>query len=407
MVLLTLDRLRVRWRRLPLAWRRAVVTALALRVATAVGAFVAGGLLPGLAPVSVAPVAGAGFDGWTAASAAEQGVGLLGAGLERFDALWYLAIARDGYPTTATVPHAAAFYPGYPLAVGLLGRALLGAHLVAANLVSLVATAVGLAGVHRLAEQVGFDEDAARRALVAVAVFPTAFFLVAPYSESLFLAASTWALVGALGRRWGVAAVGAAIAGLTRNVGVLLVLPIAVEVWRAWRPEPARRLASVGALAAAPLAAVAVLALGWVRWGVPLAPVQVQSGWQRAFTWPWVTLVDAVRFGTATPGSYATGYHSLDLLVAIPVLAAVVWLVRRGPASLAWYSVAHVAVWLVYPFPSRPLMSTPRFALVVAPVFLALAAWTRRRQAEATWLATSGALLGVHLVLFVGWYYVF
>ena len=42
-----------------------------------------------------------------------------------------------------------------------------------------------------------------------------------------------------------------------------------------------------------------------------------------------------------------------------------------------------------------------------APIFLALAAWTRRRHAETTWLATSGVLLGVHLVLFVGWYYVF
>lgn len=400
------------WRRLPPAWRQALVVAVGLRVGLAVLAVVGGGLLPGLDPVSVAAVPATGFRGWTASTSAAQGWGLVGAGLERFDALWYLAIAADGYPVgTAGVPQAAAFFPGYPVAVGMLGRVLAGAYLLAANVLSFAATVAGLAGIRRLADRCGLDAAAARRACVLAAVFPTAFFLLAPYSEGLFLATSTWALVGARERRWGLAGATALVAGLTRNVGVLLVLPLAVEAVLAWRAgDRARRRTAGAAVAvlAAPLGTALFLLAGWGWWQDPLAPVRVQGGWQRELTWPWETLDAAVRFAVGSPGAYATGYHAADLLVVAPVLAAVVWLILRGPAaSLALYGLAHAVVWLVLPFPARPLMSVPRFAVVVAPVFLAFAVWTRRPAVETGWMAASAALLGVHALLFTTWYYVF
>jgi hypothetical protein len=400
--------LRERWDRIPPAWRRALVTATVLRAGLAVVALVGGGLLPGLDPVAVAAVPGTGFRGWIGATPAQQGLGLLGAGLERFDALWYLAIAADGYPTGADgVPQAAAFFPGYPLAVGLVGRALAGAYLLAANLVSFAATVAGLAGIERLAGTVGLDAEARRRAVVLAAVFPTSFFLLAPYSESLFLAVSTWALVAGRERRWGLAGATALAAGFTRNVGVLLVVPLAVDAWRAHRDGDGTATRALPALLGGPAGAALHLAAGWWWWDEPLAPVRVQGGWQRELTWPWETLTEAVRFGVSSLGSYPTGYHSLDLLVVLPVVVAVAWLLVRGPASLAAYALAHAVVWLVLPFPARPLMSVPRFAVVVAPLFLAFAAWTRPPALRTGWVAASAALLGVHALLFTTWYYVF
>lgn len=402
-----------RWRALPEAWRLALVCALALRAGAALFSLAAGGLLPGLEPVGVAPVPGTGFGGWQATAPAEQGAGLVGASLERFDALWYLAIARDGYPDPpgATVPPAAAFFPGFPLAVGVLARLLGGAWLLAANLVALAATVAGLAGLYRLVEEGSGDAGIARRSVIAATVFPASFFLVAPYTEALFVAASAWALVWARRGRFVPAAGAAAAAGLTRNVGLLLVVPLAWEAARRWRAGNSGGLRQAGEMllgvAGAPLGLAAYLAYGLVRWGDALAPVSVQGGWERVLQAPWITATDAVRFGLSTPGSYATGYHTLDLLVALPVVVAAGWLLVRTPAPLAAYAALHVLVWLAYPFPSRPLMSTPRFALAVVPLFWAFGAWTRRRGAATVWWAVSGALLGVHLLLFVGWYYVF
>lgn len=397
--------------RLPVAWRRAVLAALALRVGASVLAALAGGLLPGLEPVGVAPAAD--FGGWPASTAEEQGLAVLWRGLERFDALWYLAIAADGYPAGggggSPPPPAAAFFPGYPAAVALVSVVLLGATVLAAHLVAFAATVVALAGIHRLTEDVTGDGETARRAVLLTAVFPSAFFLVAPYSEALFLAATVWALVWARQGRWWPAAAAALVAGLTRNVGVLLALPVAIEAVRQLRMH--RRwnevVGAVGAIAAAPLGLGAYLAYGANRWGTWTAPVDVQTGWQRTFTWPWDALADAARFAVGSLGVYATGYHALDLVVFLPVAAAAAWLVVRGPRSLGLFAAAHVAVWLVYPFASRPLMSTPRFALAVAPLFVVFAMWTRRQAAESIWVAASAALLGVQTVLFVAWYYVF
>ncbi|HEX9890348.1 MAG TPA: hypothetical protein VGA69_12765, partial [Nitriliruptorales bacterium] len=80
--------LAARWQRLPTAWRHAIVATLLLRVALGVLSLAFGGLLPGLTPVSVTAVPSADFAGWVGRSTGSQGIGLLGASLERFDALW-------------------------------------------------------------------------------------------------------------------------------------------------------------------------------------------------------------------------------------------------------------------------------------------------------------------------------
>ncbi len=389
------------WRRLPRRWRRAIVAALVLRITLAVAAFVFGGLLPGLGPVSVQPVPGTSFQGWTALAPHAQGYGLLWGGLARFDALWYLAIAAFGYPAVhVSIPQAAAFFPGFPALVAIVGR-LLGSFYAGGQLIAMVATVIGLAGIHRLVEDETGDTDTARRALVAAAVFPSAFFLVAPFTESLFLAASTWALVYSRRGRWMPTAAAAVLVGLTRNVGALLALPMLIEAvrQRSWR--------GLVASAGAPVGLGLYLGFSWLWFGTPLAPVSVQGGWERTFHWPWQSVWTAVRYGVQTPGAYATGYHSLNVLVFVPIVAAIVWLFRRTPPAFAWYALAHVLVWLVYPFPDRPLMSTPRFALAVAPLFWAFGSWMRSRTAETIWIAASSALLGVQFLLFVGWYYIF
>ena len=47
----------------------------------------------------------------------------------RWDSVWFLRIAEDGYGTAEEA--AAAFYPLYPLLVGFLGRILLGHYVLA------------------------------------------------------------------------------------------------------------------------------------------------------------------------------------------------------------------------------------------------------------------------------------
>ena len=65
-------------------------------------------------------------------------------------------------------------------------------------------------------------------ALLLVAFFPAALFFSAVYSESLFLLLSVGAVLAARQGRWAWAGALAALAALTRNSGVLLLVPLAL-----------------------------------------------------------------------------------------------------------------------------------------------------------------------------------
>jgi hypothetical protein len=82
--------------------------------------------------------------------------------------------------------------------------------------------------------------------------------------------------------------------------------------------------------------------------------------------------------------------------------------VVRFRPSYGLYAVASIVVPLTFIFSGRPLMSFPRFALTVFPVFWAFAVWTSRTLwRHEVFVAVSAALLGLMTLLFVNWYYVF
>ncbi|HEY6779350.1 MAG TPA: mannosyltransferase family protein, partial [Thermoleophilaceae bacterium] len=103
--------------------------------------------------------------------------------LARWDAVWYLRIADDGYAGSDV---RAAFFPLYPLAVratGWLGGGSASARLVAAYAVSLLAFLAALTLLARLvALELGRRFSAP--VLLLLAVFPGALWFGTPYSES-------------------------------------------------------------------------------------------------------------------------------------------------------------------------------------------------------------------------------
>jgi hypothetical protein len=62
---------------------------------------------------------------------------------------------------------------------------------------------------------------------------------------------------------------------------------------------------------------------------------------------------------------------------------------------------------LTLAFDGRPLLSLPRFVVVVFPLFWALARLAERWRVHDAVVATSAAGLGLLSVLFVNWYYIF
>lgn len=376
-------------RRLRDGLRPCLLVFLAARIGLSLFSVMAVGLIEPLDPVDVPGRPGApATPGWHNAIDAT----------ERQDAAWYLRLADDGWsPNDAS----AAFFPLYPLVVRAVSWVLPGDDVLAALLVSNLAFLGALLALFALTAE-AFGERLARRAIVVAAIFPTAFFFLAPYTESLFLMLSILAFREARHDRWERVALFGAAAALTRSVGILLVPALSIDAisQRARGRALAVRLGCVGAVALAPMVWFAWWGVAHGRW---LAPLQAQANWGRELRPPWVTIADAVAFAWRFES-----YWLLDLAIVSVAVGGLVLALPALRTSEAVYGSLSLLLPLIDPFPGRPLLSLPRFAAVVFPAMWGLSGAGRGRALPAP-LVTVVLAAGwaVSALLFVNWRHLF
>ena len=320
---------------------------------------------------------------------------LLAAPAARWDSVWYLAIADGGYEGGARE----AFFPLYPLLVRI-GGLLVGSPLIAGALVSTALLGVALVALHRLVA-LDFDRDVARNAVLVTALFPMSFFFSAVYSESLFLALSVGAVLSARQDRWAWAGALGALAASTRSAGLLLLVPLLlIYLYDGGRlsGRPRRLRPDVLWLALVPLGLAAYCAYLGAIGHDALAPFHAQEVWFRSFAGPfvgaWDGLVAGVQgarqllSGSRTPVYFAqaggdpflVARHNIELLVWLALLVpATIGVLRRLPIAYGAYLVAAIALPLSYPVGPQPLMSLPRFVVVLFPLMIWLALWMTGR----------------------------
>lgn len=323
---------------------------------------------------------------------------------ERFDALWFLRIADSGYRMN---DGSAAFFPGFPLVVRTVSWALGGHPLAAGLIVANVAFLGALIAVHALtAEERG--GGTARAVVVLLCWFPTSLFFLMPYSESMFLAAAAVAFLAARRQRWAIACAAALIAGLTRNVGVLLVPAFLAEAGAAWRRSGLRSIPGPLATAASAAAGFAAYLLWWGSQGDVRAPFSAQANWQREFSWPWRTLWDAASIAVSRFGTTDGGYWMFDLVIVLVMIAGAIWATRHLRPGLAVYMWGGLLLPLGFAFPGRPLMSMPRLVLPLFPALWGLLDISHRLRMPAWALPTASAVgLGIVTLIVVNGYYIF
>ena len=331
----------------------------------------------------------------------------------RWDSDFFLRIAQNGYDDAS-----AAFHPLYPALIAGLGRVFFGHYILAGLVISLLCCLGSFVLLHRLASK-HLDADGARRSVLYLAVFPMALFLQAVYSESLFLLLVLAAFTFAERDRFAAAGLVAGLAILTRATGLALLPALALLAWR--HRERPRALAGIAL--AVPVAAVYPLVL-WQQVGDPWAFSDAQDRWHRhlsragPFGGVWDGLVAGWRgleqfvvgHGTHVAGANpmhaaAENVQALAFLFLFLALTVVAW--RRFGAAYGLFAAVSLAIPLSYPSSRWPLLSLPRFGLVIFPLFLALAAVTAGRpRLHTAAVACSALFLGVAVVQWALWQWV-
>ncbi|MET8361825.1 hypothetical protein [Micromonospora sp. NPDC005171] len=288
---------------------------------------------------------------------------------------------------------------GFPLLYPFLARpvgALLGGdNALALLLISNVAFLLALWYGHRLAELLLGDVHAARRFTRYLVLLPTAFLFQAALTESLFVCLALAAFYYAERRRWLLVGVLGYFLAMSRSVGLLVALPLALVLLRQhdWRLGP-RAL------------------LGYLRIGWPL--LLLPAGWFTFMAYcrwrggDWFAYQHAqqtgwgIRVQNPVPvllnGLTGEPRDAARVWFAVAVLAVLVAGFRRRELAYLVYGVLMVLV----PLSMGPPVykSLLRYLLAAFPVALVLARWARHASVD-VWLTATLAL--VQGVLFVLW----
>lgn len=332
----------------------------------------------------------------------------------RLDGVRYMVIAALGYSFDFTNT---AFFPLYPLLMRLFLEVFGGYPVIWGVLISLVGSAFAFYFIFEIAREL-YGERVARIAIICFAFFPTAFFLNAVYTEGLFLALSAGSIWAArVKRNFLLGCILAALAATTRNLGFLLVIPLALE-WYSHREKLGWRWVW---LALPPSGLAAYMGYLWWKFSDPLLSYKAQATWGRELHNP----LDTV--GAAISQAYAGFPQLLDLgtlffdqrdsdpgeraqaavyfvIVAIFVLLLIVG-IRLLPKGLWLYSLLLVLVPEISVNYDEALQSAGRFVLQAFPIFFVLGVLFLRRPRVRTfplwlWLLASVVLGAFETALF-------
>ena len=330
----------------------------------------------------------------------------------RWDVGHFVAISGQGYADSQNT----AFFPLWPLLQHVVGLGLGGvyphSYYIAGLLLSNLCFYVVLALLYQLIAE-DFDAATARRALLYLSFAPYALFFFAGYTESLFLllCVATFLLLRR-GRAydWWLAGLAGFLATLTRSSGVVLAIPyLIVYLQRFWFSEQRiqfawrEKLNALVPIVLIPAGVLAYFVFLYVAKGNPFISGAVENQyWHRHLSLPWTTFSLIWRaFFQATSSVHLWGVIIDSIFTLIPLLILVLgW--RRIPLHYRLFSLALAALSLSFPLETdSPLISQPRYLMMLFPVVVILALWSKDRRFYQGYLVVSTGCFLTFAILFV------
>lgn len=304
----------------------------------------------------------------------------------KWDSPHYMYIAQHGYVNQGDPANFIVFFPLYPVLVRLINFNLNYVNL-SGLIVSNVASIVAVIYLFKLAK-LDYKDSIAKKAVLFLCVFPTAYFMSAPFTEGLFLALVIASLYYARTGRWPVAGFLAFFAALTRLDGLVLMPALIVEYfhqknWKFKVPDLKILWLSLPALGFLSYLGINYQVTGGfftfmtvqrVHWYETLDPL---TGLTRALNWPSHSIF---------PDNIILGYAQVIFAVfgLVMILAALKFKLRPSYQVymlLTWMLAVSISFWL----------SIPRYILAMFPMFLVLALVSTKKRVTIAIVAVSTA----------------
>jgi hypothetical protein len=330
----------------------------------------------------------------------------------RYDSGWYLTIARHGYRFDGNnlAQQPIVFYPVYPLLARFFHYAFGMDYNAAVFMVANVSILLAVLVCYRLLSE-DYGKQVSYTAIALLSFFPTSYFFSAGYTESLTFLLIVTTLLLLKHKRFLLASCFAGLAAGTRATGLVLLLPILWELWRYYRPQPARLLAyAAGCMVLATSGFWLFVIFLWKSFGSPLAFASNQQAWDaghsgdllRAVTLrPFVEHLSDILYEGPVP-------NALDPWMFILFFALLVFFRKRISTSFVLFALGV----LLLPYFTRAgstvgFQSMLRYLVLAFPVFIIMADLVKERAwAAFSLLGLFAGMLFMYSAMFAQWYWI-
>jgi len=287
----------------------------------------------------------------------------------RWDASPYIKIAKYWY-TTSTVEDrnlTIVFFPLYPIVIKLFS-VLFQDYLLSALVVSNIGYAFSVYFLYRLV-LLDYPNEIAIKATVYLSIFPSAYFLHAAYTESLFLALTMSSFYYARREKWLVSSILAMFASVTRITGIFLIPSLIIEYLYQKNFKIKQIKWNIFWITLILLGPLSYLLINYMTFDDAFKFLEFQRHtWQKSLSSPHLGYLTARGIIASNDPSYKvlTGWAEL-IFIFIGLLSSI-WVLIRLRLSygiymfITWIALASTSFWL----------STPRYTLSMFPLFIAL-----------------------------------
>ncbi len=309
----------------------------------------------------------------------------------KWDSFWYLDIAKNGYSYNSS-PYELSnivFFPLYPALIKIFSFFTLGNLILSGWMLASFFLLLSLVYLYKLVKEFHQNVDPFLP-VIFLLIFPTAFFLNAVYTESLFLFLSLATFYYTLKEKYFLAGIFGLFASITRITGVLLFIPVVWEIWKRYK----FRLLKIKFLPVflMPLGTFSFLFYHYFRFGNLFLFFDVEKRWGRDFT------LNKDHF--AFLSNPAIVNLIFDCFFVVFALVAVFFVFRKVRVSYSLYMLATLAVALS----SGTLMSIGRYILTLFPMYILLGQ-VKSDYLKYSWIFISILLLAVNILSFVNGYW--
>lgn len=321
-----------------------------------------------------------------------------------FDGVHYLSIASFGYTTEGN------FFPLFPLLINIVAQIFgndlpFGAsYFFSGFMIANLCFFLSLIILYKLI-LLDFSTKVTKQSIIFLLIFPTSFYFGAIYTESLFLLLIVCSFYFARKNNWFLASIFAMFSTATKLIGIVIWPAL---IYQFLKKEGLKFSIKLLSLVLVPIGLISYAVFNFYKWGDFLYFIKAHGNFANSRSVDSIILFPQAIFRytkilTTLSVSYYEWWIALleiSIFYIVAILLYIAWKKKVGKEYLLFYLLS-----FLIPVSSGTFNGVPRYAIVLFPIFLALAL-IKSQAIKISYTIISPILLFILLIFFSRGYFV-